>query len=221
MQRAQFVRGRGHGERRSIAQPSRSLPVTEAVVKAVVAVLPELVFQRFDREAPPDLGPRHRAFAVLRPQPLDPLLELAPPAHDLALPRRARRELRAGRPRFEVAVGLVDRHALDEALDANLAAELVPVEAERRVWVLLQLAALAALVARVEDEALLVRALQEHEPDGRKPVRRRGGQCDRVGPGRARRAGRLVPGVELPQRIGIEVAPPQRLRMNLVAAHRP
>ena len=100
-------------------------------MEPVLPVLPELV----RLAGRPRIRPRSPA-AARRPRRTAPSAPRPPPParggrHDVALPRRAGRELRAVGPGGEVRVGVADRHARDPALDPHLAAELVPVEAER------------------------------------------------------------------------------------------
>src|SRR5262249_51929501 len=154
-----------------------------------------------DREAAPAFRARHVAFAVASLQLLDGALELAAGGHDLALTGRERGKLRAAGPGGEVRVRLAGRHALDGSLDTDLATELVPVEAERRQRVCLELLSLTTFVAREEDEAALVGRLQQHEARRRPAVRTGRGQRERFRPGHVRLPRRVVPGVELTQRI--------------------
>src|SRR6266849_6471974 len=150
--------------REPLDRPALAVPaVPEPVVQPVVAVLPELVRLGSEHEAAPDLRSWDHAFGVARPELLDPCLQLAAAGNDIALPRRRCRELGPVWPCSEVRVRVAGRHPGDDALDADLPAELVPVEAERRTWVRPQLEALPALVARVEQEAVLASSLQEHE----------------------------------------------------------
>src|SRR5258708_38458432 len=111
---------RRRSRREPLDRPARAVaPVAEAVVEPVIAVLPELVRLGSDDEAAPDLRTRHRSRRVSLLQLLDGLLELAPARYDLALVRRARRQLRPVRPRGEVRVRVGERHARDGPLDPN------------------------------------------------------------------------------------------------------
>src|SRR5437762_1648572 len=84
-----------------------------------------------------------------------------PRSHGASRPRAdARRHRAAGKVRIRFRVA----HLADEALDAHLPLELLPQERERCRGVRRELAALAALVVGVEDEALGIHALQEHDP---------------------------------------------------------
>src|SRR5436190_2121143 len=183
--------------------------VPEAVVGPALAVLPELPHLGHEPVAAPPLRPRHVAVRVLRLALGDAPLQLLPVGEHLALARRMRADPAAVRPRREVLVRFLRRHARDRAFDADLAPEGVPVDEERRARVRLELPALAARVVRVEDEPLLVEALEQHHPQGRLPLARRGRERRRLG--RAHDGPRLLePALELPQRVGVQLAPPQR-----------
>src|SRR5262245_27469443 len=147
-------------------------PVTQPVVEAVVAVLPELPHLRPYAEAAPLPG-EGRVVAVLGAHRVDETLQLVPPAHDPALRRGGRRHAAERRPRPKIRLGVGARGPLDRSLDADLAPERSPVEEQRGVRVGGQLAALAALVAGVEHEPLLAEALDEHHARRRTPVGRR------------------------------------------------
>src|SRR5439155_6739185 len=90
----------------------------------------------------------------------------------------------------------------------NLPPERRPVEEERRARVRLELATLARRVVRVEDEASLVEALEQHHADRWRSVRRRSRERRRLGclDGGARLC---EPDAELLERIGGEVAAPE------------
>ena len=94
------------------------------------------------------------------PPPRKPARALAV-GHDLALPRRPGAEPAAQRARPEVGFRLLARQRLDRPRHRHLPPRLErPVEDERRVRVLGQLARLAALRVREEAEAVLVRRLR-------------------------------------------------------------
>src|SRR5205814_5567260 len=114
--------------------------VAKAIVQPVVAVLPELPGRGGEAEAAPRLRPRWLRAGELR----DAALELGPVVEHLTLSRDDRAEARAGGTGREVRVRLGVRDALDPTFDAHLTAEGIPVEEERSLRVLLELAALAA-----------------------------------------------------------------------------
>ena len=99
----------------------------------------------------------------------------------------------------------------------DLPSEHLPVEAERCLRVCLQLPALPARVPRVEGEAALVRALQQHEAQRRPAVRCRCRQRDGLGPVDARSDGGVEPQAELAERVGVEITSPQRLGVEGLA----
>src|SRR5262249_37715582 len=70
----------------------------------------------------------------------------------------------------EIGVGFGVGDALDLALDPHLAPQRLPMEAESRLLLAADLSTLPALILGVEDEALVVMALQQHHADRRHPV---------------------------------------------------
>jgi hypothetical protein len=178
-------------------------------VEAIVVVDPELVGGRNDPQAAPLLG-QGRIVAELRAGVLHPGLELGPVTDRAALRRRPRREPSPDRAAAVVRLRILTARALDGPFDADLATDLAPVEEQRRPRVRRHLFALAAAVVGVEDEAALVDALEQHHPHGGRPGRICGGQCHRLG--ERRRVPRLAePGLELPERIRVQVALVHRL----------
>ena len=161
-------------------------------------MLPELDRIRFEHVAAPALGPRH---LVAGQELLELSLEPVAALDRLALARGGSRGAGAGRARGPIRVGFLRRHPAHRPLDPNLAPERLPVDDERRARVLVELAALAALVAGEEREAALVRALQQEHARGRTPVGVRGRQRHSLR-GRHSRSPRLLePAVELRNRV--------------------
>jgi len=147
------------------------------------------------------LGARYVRADKLAVEPGDLGIELLAAGEDPPLSRRRRRELRPARSRGEVLVRLSVADALHRPLDAHLPPERVPVEEQGRMRVRVQLAALAAAVAGVEGEPVLVGALQQHHADRRRPSALGGGQRHCVGSPDPRRLGLGVPAAELVQRV--------------------
>src|SRR5579863_4994934 len=122
----------------TLGKESRDRPATacrrlvaEAVVEAVVAVLPELPRVSHDAIAAPRLRARWCRACELLLELRNPLLEGRARLERLALLRGERADLPAARARREVRVRLVLRQSLDRSLDPHLPAERRPVEEER------------------------------------------------------------------------------------------
>jgi hypothetical protein len=173
-------------------------------VKPVLAVLPELVDARAEHVAAP-VGRRLELLADAAAEPLDRGLEHVSGLHDLALMRHGRRETRSEGTSSEVPVRLLHVEAFDVALDPHLAAQLIPVEEQRRPRILRQLAAFTALEAGVEDEPALAEVLQQHHPSRRGADRSRRGERHRLGDTQIRLLGLGEPQAELAQRVEIGV----------------
>src|SRR5262249_2933386 len=125
------------------------------------------------------------------------------PAADLGgLVRRPSPEPRPAAASREVGVGLLGAQSLDRALEPDLAIQRLPQHGERRAGILSELAALAALVVRVEGDAALVDALEQHEAHRRRAVGGCRGERHGLGLDDARGDGALVPLAEKGERIG-------------------
>jgi RimJ/RimL family protein N-acetyltransferase len=182
-EKAGFTRVRDFVERRqppAHAGPDRTLgrqplddpvavraPVAQAVVHAVVAVLPELVRLRDEPVPAPVLGPSQVVSLMFAGQRSHALIELRPRRQDRALLGRRRSELCSARTGGEVRVGFLPCDSFDRALDPHLPAELQPVEEQGSTRVRVQLGRLPARIAGEEDKAALVGSFQEDHPDGR------------------------------------------------------
>ena len=169
---------------------------------AVRAALPELDRLGHDAVAAPVVRQRYGLTRVLRLVGGEPRVQLCARGDDTALARSRRADLRALRPRVEIGLGHRARQLLDAALDAHAALEPVPPERRRRERMRSQRARLARVVVRVEAEAALVIALQQHDARGRAPVlvdrrEHHRGRLDHADRHRLRE-----PGFELGQRIG-------------------
>src|SRR5262245_11363728 len=116
-------------------------------------MLPELVLVGDEAVAAPEVGTLDLASLELGLERVHARLELRARLERLALVRGDRADPACARPRVEDLVGLLRRNALDGSAHANLAPERVPVEEERALVVLGELARLPAEVARREHEA--------------------------------------------------------------------
>jgi len=179
--------------------------VGEAVMEAILAVLPELNPVRQEAIPAPEWRQRNLAAVVLSLEPAHSLLEDVPTLDLLALARRPGAKLTAARTCPEVLRRLLLAYALDAAFDANLPSQGMPVEHERSLRVSLELATFPALVVRVEDEAVLVDAMQEDDPGGGPSVRIRSRQSHRLGHRQAKSPSLVEPCSELLHRIVREV----------------
>src|SRR4029453_12931090 len=122
-------------------------------------VLPELVRVRNQTEAAPVRG-AHYLAGIRRVELREPSLELLARLDRLALVRDRGADLAPARSCCPIRIGHGLWSLLDPALDSDLTAGHV--DEDRRPRVLGQLPPLAALVAREEEEAALVRLLEEH-----------------------------------------------------------
>ena len=179
-------------------------------MQPVEAVLPELVCLRRDAEAAPFVADGQLAVGMLALELVDAPLEPLAIRDRAALRRGERAELAAAGAPARVRLGLLAETRVDRPLDADLAAERLPVEQQRRARVRDELAALAAAVVREEDEAALVERLQQDHPQRRRAVGRRGRERHRLGIDRLGRARVLEPAPELGQRVGIELVARER-----------
>ena len=93
-----------------------------------------------------------------------------------ALLRRPRADLAPARAAGEVRIRLLARDRPRTPFDAHLPLERLPVKAHRRLRMRDQLAPLAALVVRVENEAFVVHALQQQNADGGLSIRAHGSE---------------------------------------------
>src|ERR1051326_1288535 len=91
--------------------------VAKAAVQAILAALPELDPDRGQRVAAPVLRERHLVGGSRR-RLQDPLLQLLSRAHEMALPRRVRRELGTPGPAVEVLLRLGAAYLAHDSIHA-------------------------------------------------------------------------------------------------------
>ena len=154
---------RGQGYSRRMAQPSGSALVELAVVQPARPRGPELDRVGHDAEAGPERRPRHGVAGKFRFALADGRFERLAAVERLALARRPGADLTLARARGEVGVGLAVGHGNGAAVDAHLARERRPVDAEDHLGPRGDLAGLLAAEVREEDEAALVDVLDQHD----------------------------------------------------------
>src|SRR5262245_16465089 len=135
-----------------IADPRVQKPIVQPARTAV----PELDPRRPDAIAAPERRAGHGLPVEPRFDVADSRFEGLARIEHVTLQGRPRPDLAPARPAGEVLVRFLRGQPLDAPFDANLLVERRPVKRERRVRVDGQLAALPAVVVRVEDEAALV-----------------------------------------------------------------
>src|SRR3954468_4569975 len=140
-----------------------------ALVEPVGAVLPELDRERAYPKPRPVRRARHRHPFEPLGQLGEPRLELLARGERTALRGSPGPELTAARPGGEVRVGLLVGHPLRRSFEPYLRLERIPPE-EQRDGTGERLATFARFEVRVEDEPLLVGALEQHDPRRRPPV---------------------------------------------------
>src|SRR5204863_6432631 len=123
----------------------------------------ELDLDRDHAIAAPVRGTRDLALAIGRFDLREAAVEIAAARNHGALVRRPRADLAAARARREVRIRFLFGRLHHRALDLHLAFERGPEEAERHARVLGDLRAFAAVVVRVEDEAVLVEAFEQND----------------------------------------------------------
>src|SRR6266480_1378712 len=210
--------------RKPLDSPAASASrIKQAVVQPVGAALPELDALRNHAVAAPVRGPKG-ALAVAPTGFLHGSLQRGAVRHALALRRGPGREPGAQRPGRKVRVRLLGAQLLDAALDADLPLQVRPQDHQARGGARVQLAALAAAVVGVEDEAAALDAFQEHRPGGGRARFRYSSKRCRVGQRQARAQRVLEPMLELAQRIAVGVylgeARPHVLLSQLGDVHR-
>lgn len=152
----------------------------KAVVEAVRAVHPELDALGREAVAAP-VGRAGNLSGVLQVEEADLLFKQRPGGEDAALLRDGGADLAAARAGVEVGVCFLVTERRDGALDADLAAQSFPVEAEGGLGILGELGAFAALGVGEKAEAALVDALDQYHADRGDAVEGRGGERGGVG----------------------------------------
>src|SRR5579862_404386 len=183
-----------------------ALAITKAVMKAVLALLPELDFAGIDTISSPMFWTLRAGFRIPGLQFRKLGFQSGSRLHDRALFGNGGAEPAAARPRVEILIRFGWCHFGHAAGDANLTVERSPIENQRGIRVFLKLLTFAAFVVREEDEALLVDAFEQHHS---------GRWFARAGCGGERHGGRLLqsgfegdfePFLKLPDGVGIGVA---------------
>src|SRR6266536_3591106 len=203
---------RPSSRRQPINRPEGRMRIAAAVTDAVVqprrTALPEFELVGREPVPAPVRGARNVIAGplVLRLYGREARLEVDASGDRLALRRCPCAQPRRARPACEVRrlFGFVD--PVDQTLDTDLALELGPEEEQRRVRTGGKIAPFATQVIGEEDEATLVEALEQHDPRRRSAVG--AGRCQRHRIGlRHLRFHRFVePVLELPERIGRDIA---------------
>src|SRR5690606_11251517 len=186
----------------ALRPPAGALAViNDAVVQPVWAVLPGLEPTRRAAEAGPGRRARHLPALVAPFELGDARLEHGALRQRARLLRCPGADLRKPRPGREIGVRLFRRDRARLSLDAHLAEQAFPVEAERGMGIRQQLLTLPALEVGIEDEAAALYSLQQHDPARRPPLGIDRRQRHGVGVGRLRFPRLVEPGLELRERL--------------------
>ncbi len=102
---------------------------------------------------------------------------------------------------MEVFVGFLRAHFRYASRDPDLPFQRLPEEHQRGVRILLQFAALAAFVIRVEDKAIFIEAFEQDHSRRRFTIASGGGQRRRIRLLQPRAHGRVEPFLEQPDGI--------------------
>src|SRR5579871_2765873 len=119
--------------------------VLKTIVQTIRSSLPKLDAFRRETEPSPMRRPGHMLARIFGRDFAESALELSAIGDDFALAGRPCREAAAERSGIEIFVGLGGRYLVDFAGDADLPFELCPEDRQRRVRILRQFPALAAL----------------------------------------------------------------------------
>ncbi len=166
-------------------------------------VAPELDRDRRQAEARPVRRSRDLAEAEPQPHLGDPFAQLQRILHRPRLVRGPGAELGRAGPRGEIGVGLGVADRRDRPANPHLPPQGLPVEQQGRRRMRRQLAALGALQVGEEDEAVGIDALEQHHPHvGHAGLVHRG-QGHGVAVVGLGLMGRLQPGLEQRQGIGL------------------
>ena len=171
-------------------------------MQAIRAPLPELDLARQDAIAAPVRRPRRR-IAVALARVFHRPLECSTVRNALALRRGPGGVASAERACDVIRVRVSSLDPRHRAVDAHLTLQVGPHEHQARRAARFELARLAALVIRIEDEAAALDAFQEHHPGAGCTIGAHGGERHRVGQRQPRAQGIVEPALELPQRIAL------------------
>src|SRR6266851_298233 len=144
---------------------SRPADIAEAIVEAIFATLPELDPAWAQCVAAPVRG-QGDAAGMLASQLQHVPFEHVPRRNHAALSRREGGQLRAARPAPEVGERRLGVQASHGPGDTDLVVGREPVEDDGRAIVFGEVAALAALVVRVEEKCPVPQSLEQHHPGG-------------------------------------------------------
>src|ERR1044071_1795254 len=136
-----------------------ALHVSQPIVQAALAPLPELELVGDDAIAAPPVGTRHGAVPVGALDAIEDVLEHLAALDRFALLRSIDAQTAVERTRREVRVRLGGTDALDGSVDPHLTLERAPEEQRAGAPRRLHVVRLPALVVRVEDESPIVNAL--------------------------------------------------------------
>src|SRR5580698_3833509 len=135
-------------------------PKRNPVMQAERTLLPKLDLLRYHAITRPVRRPRYGPDAEFCGKTRDRFLERQAAFKCSGLIAGPCTDLRHARARGEIRISFLGRHRLDNAAQPDLTLQRLPVKRQRRFWRVRQLAALHAVQVGVEDEAVLVEALQ-------------------------------------------------------------
>jgi hypothetical protein len=169
-------------------------------VKTVGSIGPELYAVGMNPEAAPVCGTGNLTGVSIC-EDARPFFELASAGKGTALVGDRRADLTFARAAMEVRVYLIRAEFGDMALDAYLAAKVLPMEAECSDGILGELAAFLAFDVCEEAESVVAQSLDKNHTDAGQTARRGGCECSGVGVIWLARSGLLEPGVKKWERV--------------------
>lgn len=200
--------------RQSLAHPavvSRER-VANAVVKAVLASLPEFDFGRREAITAPGAWPFERLIARSSRDRGEFVLEDLSPWNDLTLVRHDGTELTASGSTLKVLIGFGIGGPFDPPLNPDLTFEYVPEKCKRRVRVSGELVALATRAVGVEHEAALIEPFEQDDATIGSTIDVHRAQRHRVGLQHPSCVCLSEPRAKLLERIGVRVSVAQDAR---------